>query len=755
MEDILSQFIDALSHHGVPPSRPSDIKADDKRHDFHIAGDPNGKKKGYYKLKIENGFGVGFFGDWRIEGCHGWHSTPDKKYSASEKKAFADKIKKEQERHAKEKEAAQRAVAVSAQDEILFLDECPADHPYLIKKGVKPYRILLSGKNVLIPIHDDMETWGYQTISPYGDKYILKGCRKHGNWFHIVGDDVIVVCEGYATGASIHEATGHTVYVCFDAYNMSTVADKIKKLHPDKKIIIAADNDQDRTLEKDQFGKPKINTGLKIAKETSLRLGIPYIYPEFEIGSGLSDFNDLHKLNGLEAVRAVFNSRSPNEAAGGVVSYEDADSQAPGGDLSPQIDGWRDNLQTNSKGDIIQRSTVNLLLIVANDEKLNGVFAYDSFAKRIIVMRCPPWERENDFKVRQLQDYDYVRLEAYLEREWGLKTSKNKIADAIESTATLPFFTVNPASDYFKSLRWDGVPRLNDWLYRYVSDGSQPKSYLSLVGRKFLCGLAARAINPGIKFDTMIILEGKQYAGKSFLSKVIATVNGEEYFLDDFKDIENKDALMKMQGKLVIEFPEISTMRKAEVNDLKAFLSRTHDVFRPPYGRNTIESGRQCVFVGTVNPEGPYLRDVTGNRRYWPISCRDKLDITSLQGIMEQLHAEAAHLVRNGEQLWLQDDEYALCVTEQDKRVMTDIWIDKIEEIVRGKDEISTDDLLTQLTIPVEKRNQIVYGRLMQTMIALGFVSDRVGSNRNRKRGYRRLSSQVRLETEDYEVETW
>jgi putative DNA primase/helicase len=711
---------------------------------------PRNKRKGFYRLSINDDFGRGYFGHWRTGEWHAWHSRSDKKYTAEEKRAFAKKIKEDKERADREKEERHRAMAVEAQDTILFLNEASADHPYISHKGIKPYRSLAYEDKILLPIHDDKEVWSYQTIDGNGNKYILKGARKQGNWLHIEGDEIILLCEGYATGCSLHEATGHTVYVCFDAYNLITAGGRIRKANPGAKIIVGADNDQDKEK---AAGK---NTGIQDGIKAATALKADIVWPTFEKGSGLSDFNDLHKLNGLEAVKNRIREAGrrpprPEEAAGGVLpSNPDADdSQTPGGDLSPQVPDWQDGLQLTSKGEVVQRSTVNLLLIVANDEELNGVFVYDSFAKRIIVCRCPPWEDPGLFRVRQLQDYDYVRLEAWLENKWALRTGKARIADAIESTATLPFNTINPASEYFKSLIWDGIPRLDGWLNNFVSDKRQPPEYLSLVGKKFLCGLAARAMSPGIKFDTMIILEGRQYAGKSFLSKVMATVNGEEYFLDDFKDIENKDALMKMQGKLIIEFPEISTMRKAEVNDLKAFLSRTHDVFRPPYGRNTIEAGRQCVFVGTVNPEGPYLRDVTGNRRYWPISCRDKLEMGNLQEIMPMLHAEAAHLVKNGEQLWLKDDEYQLCVIEQDKRVMTDIWIDKIEEIVRGRDEITTDDLLMELCIPVEKRNQIVYTRLMQSMIALGFVSDRIGVGRTRKRGYRKIGSQASLIIEE------
>jgi putative DNA primase/helicase len=425
----------------------------------------------------------------------------------------------------------------------------------------------------------------------------------------------------------------------------------------------------------------------------------------------------------------------PNETPAPSLTSPVNESHRGGGGSFNESD-WESQLQKNKDGFVLPTSPTNLRLFMKHHADLQGVFRFDSFAKRIIVAKCPPWENVDDFNVRPIADYDYFRLECFLETTHGLKATKNRCADSIESTAQLPGNAFNPASDYFNSLEWDGVKRIDTWLQRYVSDGKQPSEYLTLVGRKFLCGLAARAMRPGIKFDTMIILEGKQYAGKSFLSLILATINGEEYFLDDFRDIDNKDALMKMQGKLVIEFPEMNTMRKAEVNDLKAFISRTHDVFRPPYGRNTIESPRQCVFVGTINPDGPYLRDVTGNRRYWPVSCRENIDLTELKKIVPLLHAEAAHCVKMGEQLWITRDEYKIAALEQDKRVVNDVWIDTIQEILLAKCEITTDEILQALEIPKERRTPQIQSRVGQTMTALGWEHARLVRGAKRPRGF-------------------
>lgn len=742
MNELIQQFIAAMSEHGIYPSSAADIKPDNRRHDFHIAGDPKHKKKGFCKLKIDGDFGVGFFGDYRQGDCYNWHSKVPKHYSKEERAAFAEKLRLQREQDEVEQLAQWQAKATEAQDFMLFLSDCQ-EHPYLTKKGVKPHALFISGQDLIIPMGDGKQIWNYQKIRPDGEKRFMPEAKKQGTWFEIAGDETICLCEGYATAASLHEATGHTVIVAFDAGNLVTVAPKIKELYPQRPIIICADNDHET---RDRRTGELKNTGiLKAIEAAKLLNNCKIVYPEFtENDAGLSDFNDLHIKYGLHAVKDRISGKPELDGADGVLPLE-SDLQPLGSVDLIEDNAWKLELVKNKKGDLEPRSMVNFMLIMENCEHLKGVFKHDSFSKRIIVRRPPPWEDKNKFSVRPVQDYDYIRLETFLEGFFKLKTSREKCANAIESVALNPENTFNPAAEYFQSLQWDGVDRLNSWIYNYASDQAQSQQYLSLVGRKFLCGLAARAMFPGCKFDTMLILEGKQYAGKSFLSRVMGTINGVEYFLDDFKDIENKDALMKMQGKLVIEFPEISTMRKAEVNDLKAFLSRTHDVFRPPYGRNTMESGRQCVFIGTVNPEGPYLRDVTGNRRYWPVSCREKIDIERLKEIMPQLHAQAAHLVKTGERLWLDDEEYALCVIEQDKRVLDDVWSDRIADAVGNSNQITTGDILSGLGIPIDKATPLTQSRISQTMVSLGYTPKRISVGGKRRRGFVKNGSQAAL----------
>jgi putative DNA primase/helicase len=751
LQEIIDQFLSAMADTGLSPFSQSDIKADDKSHDYRLSSDAPNKKKGFYKLKIDGDFGVGYFGDWRIGESHSWHSKAPVKYTKEQREAFKSRIEKEKETQKIEQDGIWEERSKEAQDYLFFMSEAKA-HPYLQDKGVKPFGIYIDGNDLIIPIQSNGKIWNYQTIKPDGTKLFMPQAKILGNYYEIKGNERIAIVEGFATGASVAEATGYTVIIAFNAGNLIHVARIIRENNLDAKIIICADNDHETTLK----NGIKNNTGILKGEIAAKEINAKMVYPDFTTEDHkLSDFNDYFKKHGIIKTKDRILGK-PSEAAKGVEKPHVSDSQPLGGDLIQDPDaGWERELRLDGKGNMIKNSSTNLLLVLSNHPLLKDVFKYDGFAKRILVRNCPPWENESSFKVRPVQDFDYIRLECFLEFKFGLTISRDKCAYSIESTACEEQNTFNPASDYFNSLEWDGVPRLDTWLIDYVSDGQQSHEYLSMVGRKFMCGLAGRAMQAGVKFDTMVILEGKQYAGKSFLSRILATINGEEYFLDDFKDIENKDALMKMQGKLIVEFPEISTLRKAEINDLKAFLSRNTDVFRPPYGRNTIEAPRQCVFIGTVNPEGGYLRDVTGNRRYWPVSCRDKIANDAIRDIVPQLHAEAAHLFKNGEQLWLNEYEYNLATGEQEKRVLNDVWIDKISDIVLGKDEVWTDAILAEMNIPTDRQTPQIQQRISQTMRSIGYYPCRIIVGTKRKRGFKKMQSNIELALNKEEEISW
>ena len=183
---------------------------------------------------------------------------------------------------------------------------------------------------------------------------------------------------------------------------------------------------------------------------------------------------------------------------------------------------------------------------------------------------------------------------------------------------------VHPVRNYLNSLRWDGTPRLETWTTTYLGAADTPLN--RAFGSRWMISAVARIMRPGIKADHMLILEGPQGAKKSSALKALA---GEEWFTDELAEIGSKDAAQQMRGTWIIEIAELDAISRAEVSRIKAFLTRTIDRYRPPYERYVIAVPRQCVFAGSVNPD-TYLRDETGNRRFWPIRC-GVIDLDALQ----------------------------------------------------------------------------------------------------------------------------
>ena len=193
----------------------------------------------------------------------------------------------------------------------------------------------------------------------------------------------------------------------------------------------------------------------------------------------------------------------------------------------------------------------------------------------------------------------------------------------------------------------------------------------------------ARALQPACKADHVLILEGAQGAGKS---TAIRTLCGDEYFGDTVPRLDSKDAADYVRGKWIIELAELSSVSKAEVEQVKAYITRTEEKFRPAYGRNEVVYQRRCVFVGTTN-RTDYLRDETGNRRFWPIKI-DSVGVEAIRKDRDQIWAAAKALYESGEQWWLTDEEAGLAQDQQERRTVVDPLY---EEVAQWLDDTNTD----------------------------------------------------------------
>jgi len=282
------------------------------------------------------------------------------------------------------------------------------------------------------------------------------------------------------------------------------------------------------------------------------------------------------------------------------------------------------------------------------------------------------------------RDEDDVRAAAWMQQQ-GIMVSKEIAAQAVQTVARE--FPFHPIREYLTDLVWDKVPRINDWLTLYLS--VDPSEYAAAVGSKWLIGAAARIFRPGCKNDTCLVLEGPQGLLKSTALRTLA----QPWFTDEICDLGTKDAAMQVRGVWIIELAELDAMGRPEASRTKAFMSRSTDRYRPPYGRHLIEVPRESVFAGTVNHDA-YLKDETGGRRFWPVRC-GAIRIDELRRDRDQLWAEAVTRFRANESWWIDSAELsAAAAEEQRERYDEDAWQPLVEEWIQGYEHVTVEQIL-------------------------------------------------------------
>ncbi len=323
---------------------------------------------------------------------------------------------------------------------------------------------------------------------------------------------------------------------------------------------------------------------------------------------------------------------------------------------------WVLKLQANPKTGSPLNTIQNVQTILENDPSLKGRIYHDEMAGRPMVAAPLPWEPQKfPYAARQWKDEDDSGLRGYMESVYQI-TGKEKIMDGFAVFALN--HRVNKLKDYLVSLVWDGVPRVDTLLIDYF--GAENSIYVREAIRKTLVGAVARILCPGIKFDTMLILAGKQGIGKSTFFKYL----GMEWYSDSLCTFEGKDAAELLQGYWIIEAGELTGMSKSEMNTVKQFLSKGDDVYRAAYGRRTEKHLRQCIIVGTTN-EAEFLKDYTGNRRFWPVDLTGTGCLKNIRRDMPselpQIWAEAVMLYRLGEPLILSSEAEKIAENVQEE----------------------------------------------------------------------------------------
>jgi predicted P-loop ATPase len=373
---------------------------------------------------------------------------------------------------------------------------------------------------------------------------------------------------------------------------------------------------------------------------------------------------------------------------------------------------WFEKIQRDEKARVIH-NLANALIALRHDPAAVDLFAFNEMLQEAILMKpgpVAPDAKPAPPAPRPVTDDDVSRLQEWLQHAGLPRIARETVGQAVEQRAREVRF--HPLREWLDSLEWDGTERLSSWLTAYLgADASMngDGDYLAAIGRMFLIAMVARIYEPGCKADYMLVLEGEQGVEKSRACQALAG----EWFSDSLPDnISGKDARQHLRGKWLIEVAELAAFTRAENEALKAFVTRTHERYRPVWGKKDVIEPRQLLFIGTTN-RAVYVRDETGARRFWPVKV-GRIDVAKLADDRAQLFAEAVDRYRHGEHWWPDIQFEKQHIAPRQETIMEgDPWEERIADYV---------DMLTRVRI-----SEIATG-------ALGFESmSRVGTADQRR----------------------
>jgi putative DNA primase/helicase len=638
---------------GLEAQGGHDIVADGRIHRFDVAGEKKGRESGWYVLHLDEP-PSGAFGSWRTGEQQTWTAKFTRKLTKAEREVLERKMT--EQRKARDEEQKRVWSETAARAAQMWAESEPAtpSHPYLVRKAIHPGDVRESEDGrLLIPVRDAAgNLTSLQTIAPDGTKLFLPGGRVQGCYCTLADrapepEGTILVCEGFATGASLRAATDLPVVVAFYANNLEPVAKVIREKFPRALLMIAADND----------AWTKANPGLTYGQAASAAANALLAFPTFVRTDGKpTDFNDLAQLEGLPRVAQIIEAEISIHKSVGAPLSETAPVAAPESELQ---------LVSNNSATSEQLSVPPAIIDFPHLDRHKPLMTIGNVEALLDALKI---------QVR----YDVIRkdLDIQIPRQsYLVDTAKNDKLTWILSQAALyrlptqrvPEFVshiagqhpYNPVAEWVTSKPWDGTKRLEEFYTTITAAGeSDPavREFKEVLLRRWMVSAIAAAFRPGgVSAHGVLVFRSEQYVGKTAWFKALVPQELELTADGMLLDPRDKDSVFQVVTRWLVELGEVdATFRRSDIAQLKAFITKDKDTLRRPYARAESAFARRTVFFASVNDE-EFLADPTGNRRFWTVNCEA---INHAHGLdMQQIWAEVLDLYQSGESWYLNREE--------------------------------------------------------------------------------------------------
>jgi putative DNA primase/helicase len=759
-DDAVAQFRAAMQAAGIDP--PDEISGDGVKHRCDTLAS-NGKNDAVYVLHIDEGLPAGWFQNFQTGECQKWryNGKPIRGIDKARLSRVTDSLRAKRKA---ETERVQAEVAAECARRWAEAQECALNAYLTLKHLIKAHGARCDGSLLLVPMYgcDDGKLWSIQTIFPEGQKDYPKGCRTANCCFPIgdpVDNGIIYIVEGYATGCSIRDATGQTVFVAFTAGNLAAVARMARARFPNSRIVIVADDDAETAR------KTGTNTGIKKAHEAAA-VGAIVVVPQFgpDRSDKDSDFNDVHVRYGLDEVRCQIEAAlgATDVKVASIVESEILPTQ-------PEVSAAIETLTKKSSPDeikeVIEKIAVARLGPLWDGPMLSRIKDLTA-GQTMLALRAVLEAAERQFAPPRPQSVA-VAIQ-FSNRAWvnspDLATDKN--GDPRETMANVAL-GIREDEEWKNSIWFDefgrrirvrmrlpwedgpGTPCDRDWTKEDLLATVEWIQRAGVQARKNVVLDAVERVAFDNKFHPLrdyldslkwddqprldkwanyyLGVEDTPYAravGAKWMIGAVARIYrpgckmdtaivlegaqglgkssafrilaSEKWFTDQIAALGTKDAAIDTVGKWIVELAELEGVKRADVSQVKAFASRATDHYRPPYETNSIDVPRQFVFGGSVN-EDEYLKDPTGGRRFWPLLCTS-IDLDALARDRDMLWAEAVARYRARER-WHLDDEELISAAEREQasRYQEDAWEPLIADWLNrnSRQNVTVADVLT------------------------------------------------------------